>query len=224
MNDTKFQSRFLLQVSAGEGPCEVRAFVARLAARLGARCRDAGLAVERVDVRGDMRSPSSVEMVIRGDAPRLLADDVGTHALVGRSACRGREARKRWFAGVSLHAIEGDDDVRANPVIDPRELVVTATRASGPGGQHVNKVATAVRVRHVPSGVEVKVADERSQSANVRRAIERIAERIAERARVNEQKARSTRREMHRNLVRGAPVRTYREGPRGALVPLGVNE
>lgn len=221
MNDTKIQSRFLLQVSAGDGPAEVRAFVARLAERLDARCRDAGLRVERVNVHGDARAPVSVELVIRGDAPAILTDDVGTHALVGRSSQRGRDARKRWFAGISLHAIEGESDTGTAPVIDPRDLVVTATRASGPGGQHVNKVATAVRVRHVPSGVEVKVADERSQGANVRRAIERIAARLAERARKNEQEARSTRREMHRNLVRGAPVRTYREGPRGALVPLG---
>ena len=152
MNDTKIQSRFLLQVSAGGGPTEVRAFVARLAERLDARCRDVGLTVERVNVRGDVRAPSSVEMVIGGDAPALLAGDVGTHALVGRSAQRGRDARKRWFAGVSLHRIEGEKDTHTASVIDPRELVVTATRASGPGGQHVNKVATAVRVRHVPSG------------------------------------------------------------------------
>jgi peptide chain release factor 2/peptide chain release factor len=93
-----------------------------------------------------------------GEAPALLADFIGTHVLVAKSGRRGRNSRKRWFAGVSLHA--SSEPSSALIEIAASEVEITASRAGGPGGQHVNTTDSAVRVRHKGSGVTVRVASE----------------------------------------------------------------
>lgn len=206
---------YVIQVSAGTGPVEVRRFVARLAERLEALCETRGLPVQEVAVRGDESEPRSVEIVVCGDAPTLLTGEAGTHALVARSSDRGRASRKRWFAGVSIHPLV---ESAAGMAIDPRDVEITATTAGGPGGQHVNKTSTAVRVRHLPSGITLRVADERSQRANLKRAMERLAARLAALEAERAEDGGAARRIAHYRVERGAPVRTYQLRPRGELI------
>lgn len=209
-------SRYCLQVTAGRGPEPVRQFVAALADRLEEVCVAGGLLVLDVTVHGDEAAPGSIEILVVGDAPVVLAAELGTHALVARSPSRGKAARKRWFAGVSLLAA-AEERAPGGATVDARDLEVTAMRPSGPGGQNVNKTSTAVRVLHRPSGITVRIADERSQRANLRRAIERIADKLAEAAERARAEGEAERRGAHDRLERGAPVRTYRLGRRGAL-------
>jgi protein subunit release factor B len=136
-------------------------------------------------------------------AAAAVADLVGTHALV--HAARGRRARKRWFAGVTCHVVAG-----APPPLVVGDVVVAATRAGGPGGQRVNKVSSAVRARHLPSGIAVRADGERSQAANRRAALERVAAELAERARAAGAAAEAARRAEHYRLVRGGAAFTYR--------------
>jgi peptide chain release factor 2/peptide chain release factor len=82
----------------------------------------------------------------------------------------------------------------------------------------VNKTATAVRVRHRPSGITVRVCDERSRRANLQRAVDRIAALLAQAEEARRATAGAARRLAHHRLSRGAPVRVYRLGSRGALV------
>ena len=209
-------NRHVVQVSAGNGPEPVRRFVARLGERLAALAAERGLVVEEIATHGDEAAPWSVAVVVVGDAPRLLADECGTHALVARSPDRGRASRKRWFAGVSIHPLE-EPAAGARPVLDPADLTITATTARGPGGQHVNKTATAVRVHHRPSDITVRVSDERSQRENLRRALDRIGAILADAQEERRAEGRAARRMAHHRVERGAPVRTYLLTARGAL-------
>jgi peptide chain release factor 2/peptide chain release factor len=206
----------VVQISSGSGPAEVREFVARLARRLVRLCEERGLHVREVAHDGPDAAPLSVELRVAGGAAAALAGEVGVHQLVARSPRRGRSSRKRWFADVSIRPENGGAAAGA-PLILERDLVVTASRSGGRGGQHVNKVSTAVRVHHVPSGITVRVASERSQRQNLRIAIERIAE-IDQRRREDARQRRSTERHRsRRDVTRGNAVRTYRLTPAGDL-------
>jgi peptide chain release factor 2/peptide chain release factor len=207
-----------LLVTSGVGPAEARRFVFQLATRLELLAGSRGLEVREVVVHGDADSPRSVILTLHGDAPALLVDELGTHALIHRSTRRSRASRKRWFAAVALHDHASDDpDVDLGSI--PRdELVVTACRAGGPGGQHVNKVSSAVRVQHLPTGLSIRSAGARSQKANLDQALRRLAGLLRERAEARRSDARATLRVTHYRVERGRPIRTYHLDADGVLV------
>lgn len=189
-----------LQISAGTGPVEVRAFVARLAGALADLAISRGLAVEATALDGD--PPRSARLFFEGDPTLSLGDLIGTHCLVARSERRGRNDRKRWFVDVRLL-----DEPKAAPELRAEDIEIEAfARSSGPGGQNVNKSATAVRVRHRPTGLQVVAVDQRSQHNNQRLALARLASALADRAKDAARQHRADARLTHHQLVRGAPV------------------
>lgn len=109
---------------------------------------------------GEEEAPRSVSLRLGAGAGGALDDLLGTHLLV--SPERGRGNRKRWFVRVGLH----QEPQRAPVEIDLRDVELTACRAGGPGGQHVNKTSSAVRARHLPSGIAVRSEGQRSRTAN----------------------------------------------------------
>lgn len=199
----------VLQITAGAGPIEVRQFVAALAARIEAIAAARGLVIGERAAMGAGDRPRSIALYLDGDAPTLLADQLGTHALIARSPRRGRTGRKRWFAAVALYPAPAAPPGRGPAPPRRADLVITACRASGPGGQHVNKVASAVRVEHVPTGLTVRCASERSQHANLARALARLTALLDATAVAASAEAARGRRLDHHRLERGRAVATY---------------
>ncbi len=199
----------LIQISAGTGPVEVRRFVARLATPLRIALDDAGCPIDAEIRHGDADAPRSLAFVLDGvepDAP-VFRPWLGTHCRIDTS--RGRGARKRWYVGVS--AIRWPSGTP--PTLDPADLDVTACRAGGPGGQHVNKSETAVRIVHRPTGLQVRADRERSRAANHRAAEHRLASLLEMRAVGREARARDAAWRAHHHLERGRPVMTWRGVP-----------
>jgi len=195
-----------VQLSAGRGPAEVVAFLADLSEAFSAWVDDEGGTIGPATWSSTRRS-------VRFDVDGVgLTDWLGTHELV--DPVRGRGRRRRWF--VDLRRL---DDGPAPGPFDPDAIRFHAARAGGPGGQHVNTTASAVRAVYVPMGWEVRVASERSQHRNraeaVRRLRDRHQEALAERAAARAQRAWSA----HDQLQRGDAVRSWRRRRR-ELVPV----
>ncbi|MBV1775377.1 peptide chain release factor H [Burkholderiaceae bacterium DAT-1] len=201
----------LLQISAAQGPAECCLAVVKAAARLMAEARAMNVRVAEIEQlagpeRGTLRS---LLLSLEGEqAAALAASWVGTVQWTCPSPFRPRHPRKNWFIGITQWAVasESSDDAQI------ADIRFEATRASGPGGQHVNKTSSAIRATHVASGISVRVESERSQHANKRLAIALIHLKLSERAADIQAQQRSDRRLEHHQLERGNAARMFK-GP-----------
>ncbi|HEU4776585.1 MAG TPA: peptide chain release factor H [Telluria sp.] len=202
-----------LQITANTGPVECCLAVRKVLERVHAEAQAAGVGVrmvEQVDgpVPGTLLSfLLELDDTASGNADRSLAARwCGSILWVCESPYRKLVRRKNWFVG-------GSAFVPPDDTADCGEIRYEATRASGPGGQHVNKTDSAIRATHVASGLSVKVQSERSQHANKRLAARLVASKLAELASDAAQQGKSERRLRHTQAERGNAARVF-VGPR----------
>ncbi len=157
----------------------------------------------------------SILMSIEGsDIAGLLASFEGTIQWIGTSMFRPHHKRRNWFVGVTAFAPPqvlrwSDNDLR-----------IERMRASGPGGQHVNKTETAVRITHLPTGIRAVAQEERSQYLNRKLAMRRLNELLRQKEKERKNDSRDSRWYQHSLLERGNPVRAY-EGEAFRLKKMG---
>lgn len=129
----------------------------------------------------------------------------GTIQWIAQSPYRIYHKRKNWFIGVKSFS---PPDMRN---VNEKEISYQSLRASGPGGQHVNKTESAVRATHMPSGLSVTASDQRSQIQNKKLATERLLIKLS--AWNIEQAMQKAQQNWnnHNNLQRGNPVKIIQE-------------
>ncbi len=198
-----------LQITANTGPAECCLAVKKALGVLGVEAVKADVAVRIVEqlegpVTGTFRS-LLLELDDGGDgvAARIFAARwCGSLLWVCESPYRKQVKRKNWF----LH---GAAIAPPRVSADSGEIRYEATRASGPGGQHVNKTDSAIRATHVASGLSVKVQTERSQHANKRLAGQLLASKLAGLAQAQADSQKGERRMGHLQGERGNAARVF---------------
>lgn len=196
-------SEVILHITAGKGPQECRWVVAQLARAFAREAKGMGLECELLD--GAEEWPSSVLLRIAGEtASAFAARRIGTNQWIGTSPFRPAHKRRNWFAGVALAPEpEAISDLRED------DISYQAMRASGPGGQHVNKTDSAVRATHRPTGLVATAQEQRSQHANRKQARLKLAIMLEERRGQAKDDQRRSQWQVHQELERGNAIRVY---------------
>ena len=201
-----------LQITSGRGPVECARVVGIIFGKIVEDAEKRGLTVGIIETVEHNRYEGcfmSVVISLSSDDKDALCgfenDWNGTIQYIStKNQYRPNHGRKNWFVGVNFFS-----ELELMQVSD-KDIKYETMRASGPGGQNVNKVETAVRAIYIPTGLSVVSSEQRNQSQNKKTARDKLLIKLTE---IEEEKKAEQDRAVwmnHNLLVRGNPVQTFK--------------
>jgi peptide chain release factor 2 len=197
-----------VDIQAGAGGTEAQDWaqmLMRMYLRWGA---DRGFRTEIMDSSaGEVAGIKSCTISFEGDyAYGWLRTETGVHRLVRKSPFDSGNRRHTSFASVFVSP-EIDDDINID--LNPADIEMDVFRSSGAGGQHVNKTESAVRIRHLPTGVVVSCQNERSQHRNRKVAMKMLKAKLVRLEEVKRQADAADRYDEKGDIGWGYQIRSY---------------
>jgi len=196
----------IIHITTAKGPLECQLAAGKILGALLSDLRKKGLQAETMDRVPGAESGTILSATVRveGNAVQdAIKTWLGTVQWIQKSPYRPNHGRKNWFVGIF------EVNLAETVSWDENEIVYQSVRSSGSGGQHVNKVSSAVRATHTPSGISVFVQESRSQLQNKKIAKERMLEKLEKYQREKLVEVVNQTWSQHHELQRGNPVRTF---------------
>jgi peptide chain release factor len=196
----------LIQITSGREPLECQWVVAKVLKVFLEEAKDNKIDYEIIHrENGDENlTLKSITLLLKAkELNEFLKTWLGSICWTGKSTFRKLHKRSNWFIGI--FELEGLEKISFNE----KDIHFQTTRSQGSGGQNVNKVETAVRATHLPTGQSVFVQDSRSQLENRKLSITRLKEKVLEQNIIQLQKRMQETWSNHLQVQRGSPIRTF---------------
>jgi peptide chain release factor len=197
----------MIQITAGKGPAECCRVVACVQSLMMKQAKQQGIQIEVLENKADELNGTLLSATMMATGHNLdvfVSEWTGTIQWIAQSPYRKYHKRKNWFVGVAAF------DVKELILWNLKDVKLETCRSSGPGGQNVNKVETAVRGTHMPSGIQVMAMDTRSQLENKKLCLARLESKILVWQTEQLMEQQQSHWQEHNALERGNPVKTIK--------------